>query len=85
MTSFFLLLASGSDAAGAGGIGLVEIALVIFFAVFVAVTAWVLLVRKGGFNDQARIPLQDEPVNPRDPHPHQHDRPRNGRPEEAGR
>lgn len=62
-----LLAAAPAEAADGGGLEFIEIALIIFFLVFVGITTWVLMVRKGGFNAQARIPLSDEPVTPRDP------------------
>ncbi|MCA9297343.1 MAG: cbb3-type cytochrome c oxidase subunit 3 [Phycisphaerales bacterium] len=39
----------------------VEIALIIFFTVFIGVLLWVVLRRRGAFDHVARIPLDDDP------------------------
>lgn len=44
-----------------------QIALVLFFLVFVAVTIRVCLRPKEEIEKQSQIPLSDEPVEPRDP------------------
>ncbi|MHC4810015.1 MAG: cbb3-type cytochrome c oxidase subunit 3 [Planctomycetota bacterium] len=67
--SMLLLLLAASGDAGAAegrGLGFIEAGLVIFFLVFVAILAWVLMGRAGRFERHARIPLEDEPVTPID-------------------
>lgn len=65
--SMLLLAASGEAGAAEGrGLGFIEAGLVIFFLVFVAILAWVLMGRAGRFEQHARIPLEDEPVTPID-------------------
>jgi len=45
----------------------IEIAMVIFMVVFLAIVAWVVLARPGAFRRVSRIPLHDEKVvTPRD-------------------
>jgi len=39
-----------------------EIALVIFFVVFLAIVIWVIFARRGRFRDAARIPLEEDRV-----------------------
>jgi cbb3-type cytochrome oxidase subunit 3 len=67
-----LLLATAGDAAPAAepaaDLGLVKAGLVIFVLVFVGIVAWVLMGRKGRFDREARIPLEDEPVTPIEDH-----------------
>ena len=48
-----------------GSLSLVEAGLVIFLAVFVLISIWALAARRGAFDRVARIPLEDEPVEPR--------------------
>jgi hypothetical protein len=40
----------------------IEIAMIIFMVVFVGIVVWVLLVRPGGFKNEARIPLEEDRV-----------------------
>lgn len=53
----------GGDTSSAG-LTFIEIALVIFFAVFVITTIWVVVGRRDRFQPHAEIPLHDEPVMP---------------------
>jgi cbb3-type cytochrome oxidase subunit 3 len=56
------------DVLGNAGWGVLAIiALVIFVVVFVAVVVYVLTRPKKEIRKQAQIPLEDEPVEPRDP------------------
>jgi len=43
----------------------IEIAMLIFMAVFVGIVIWVVAARRGTFSAASRIPLSDEPVEPR--------------------
>ena len=43
----------------------IEIALVIFLVVFLAILGWVLFARPGAFDEAARIPLNDDVVTER--------------------
>ena len=67
-STLLLLLAASGDAGAAEsrGLGFIEAGLVIFFLVFVAILAWVLMGRAGRFEQHSRIPLEDEPVTPID-------------------
>jgi len=47
---------------GGGALSWIEIALVIFFVVFLAIVIWVILARPGRFRKAARIPLEDDRV-----------------------
>jgi len=47
------------------GTGWIEAALIVFFVVFLAIVASVLLRRKGHYRDASRIPLEDDVVTPR--------------------
>ena len=49
----------------AQGVVLIEIALLIFMVVFLAIVAWVVLARPGRFRKAANIPLEDDVVTPR--------------------
>ncbi len=51
----------------AGWSVLAVIALVIFVVVFIAIVIYVLTRPKKEIDRQAQIPLQDQPVEPRDP------------------
>jgi len=67
LTSLFLATAGETAAAAeaeSSGLGFVQAGLVIFFLVFVGIVAWVLMGRSGRFEKHARIPLEDEPVEP---------------------
>ena len=57
-----------SDVIGASGLeGYAEVALVIFFLVFVAVVLRVIFTKKQDLEHVSRLPLEDEPVStPRD-------------------
>jgi len=51
-----------SDVIGNAGVSLLpQIALVIFFLVFVGIVAYVVLRRRGAWEHQRRLPLDDEP------------------------
>jgi cbb3-type cytochrome oxidase subunit 3 len=47
------------------GLTLIEVALIIFVVVFVGIVIWLVLARRGRFDDAARIPLDDDVVTPR--------------------
>jgi cbb3-type cytochrome oxidase subunit 3 len=38
-----------------------EVAMILFIVIFLAIVVWVLLARPGAFNRAARIPLDDDP------------------------
>lgn len=59
--------ATAADAAESSGLSFVQAGLVIFFLVFVGIVAWVLMGRSSRFEKHARIPLEDEPVEPIEP------------------
>ena len=48
------------------GLGWIEAAMVIFFVVFVGIVLVVVFARRGKYDDDARIPLEDGVVTPRD-------------------
>lgn len=50
-----------------------QIALVLFFLVFLAVVIRTLLRPKTEMDNQAQIPLSDKPIEPRGPEPTSHD------------
>lgn len=66
MADLALFLAAAGDAAPAaeGGLEFIKAGLLIFFLVFVGIVAWTLMGRSGRFDKHARIPLQDDPVEP---------------------
>lgn len=69
--SLMVLLAAAGDASTAepaGDLGLVKAGLVMFVLVFVGIVAWALMGRKGRFDREARIPLEDDPVTPIEDH-----------------
>lgn len=61
--------APNSDVGFWGSLSFVQAGLVIFLAVFVLIVLWVLAARRGSFDRVARIPLEDDPVEPRRSHP----------------
>ena len=46
-------------------LGWIETALIIFFLVFVLIVIGVLLRKRGHYDGASRIPLEDDPVEPR--------------------
>ena len=56
-----VMLATQPESSG-GALPWIEIALVIFFVVFLAIVIWVIIARPGRFRKAARIPLEDDRV-----------------------
>lgn len=43
----------------------IEIALLMFFTIFIGIVVWLAAARRGKFDEAARIPLDDDVVTPR--------------------
>ncbi len=69
MTWLTMLLAAAKSSGETppGALSFVEIALIIFFVVFLFVVVWVLMKRRGYFDKAAQIPLHDDPHAPLTP------------------
>jgi len=58
---------------GSGSAVFAIVGLVIFVAVFIGLTVWVLTRRQKQVDKWSNIPLHDEPIDPRNPEPTDHE------------